>query len=61
MLDRVRQTGEVRSVVLDIEADNIASLRVARRLGADRRQPERVEVDRQSVARTMVVFVIQIN
>jgi ribosomal-protein-alanine N-acetyltransferase len=61
MLGRARQSGGVRSVVLDIEVDNIASLRVAQRLGADRRQPERVEVDRQGVARTMVVFVIPIS
>ena len=61
MLDRARQAGGVRSVVLDIGVDNIASLRIAQRLGADRRQPERAEVDRQGVAGTMVVFVIQIN
>jgi RimJ/RimL family protein N-acetyltransferase len=61
MLDRARRTGEVRSVVLDIEVDNIASLRVAQRLGADRRQPERAEIDRHGVARTMVVFVLQVK
>jgi RimJ/RimL family protein N-acetyltransferase len=61
LLDRARWSAEVRSVVLDIEVDNIASLRVAQRLGADRRKPERVEVDRQGVARTMVVFLLQVN
>ena len=61
MLDRARRTREVRSVVLDIELDNVASLRVAYRLGADRRQPERTEIDRQGVTRTMAVFVLQAN
>jgi Acetyltransferase (GNAT) family len=56
MLDRARRLG-VRSVVLDIEADNVASLRVAERLGAERREPERTEIDRQGISRTMVVFV----
>ena len=40
------------SVVLDIEAGNVASERLAERLGAERRSPTRVEVDRTGVART---------
>jgi len=58
MLNRARRLGGVSSVVLDIEVDNLASVRVAQRLGAQRRQPERVEVDREGVKRTLVVFVI---
>jgi ribosomal-protein-alanine N-acetyltransferase len=61
MLDLARRTDEVRSVVLDIEVDNMASVRVAQRLGADRRKPERAAVDRQGVARTMVVFLLQLT
>ncbi len=60
MLNR-REMTEVRSVVLDIESDNMPSLRVAQRLGAERRDPERTEVDRHGVARTMVVFVLHVN
>lgn len=39
ILHRARRLEALRSVVLDIEADNVASLRVAERLGAQRRQP----------------------
>jgi RimJ/RimL family protein N-acetyltransferase len=51
---------DVRSVVLDIEEDNAASMRVAERLGAERREPWRVELDRTGVPRTLVVFVLRI-
>ena len=61
MLDRARRLTGVRSVVLDIEADNLASLRLAERLGAEQRAPERTEIDRQGIARTMVVFVIAVG
>ena len=40
----------LRSVVLDIEAGNVASERLAGRLGAERRSPTLVEVDRTGVA-----------
>jgi RimJ/RimL family protein N-acetyltransferase len=50
----------VRSVVLDIEAGNLASERLAERLGAERRAPTRVEVDRTGVQRTLVVYVLQV-
>ena len=36
-------------------------LRVAQRLGAERRDPDRMEVDRQELARTMVVFVLRVD
>lgn len=43
----------VRSVVLDIEDGNIASMRLAERLGAERRTPTRTEIDRTGVPRTL--------
>lgn len=55
----VPDTG-LRSVVLDIEAGNVASERLAERLGAERRSPTRVEVDRTGVARTLVVYVLPV-
>jgi ribosomal-protein-alanine N-acetyltransferase len=51
---------DVRSLVLDIEEDNAASMRVAARLGAERREPSRVERDRGGVPRTLVVFVLKL-
>jgi len=48
----------LRSVVLDIEAGNLASERLAERLGAQRRAPTRIEVDRTGVPRTLVVYVL---
>jgi ribosomal-protein-alanine N-acetyltransferase len=50
----------LRSVVPDIEAGNVASERPAERLGAERRAPTRVEVDRVGVARTLVVYVLPV-
>lgn len=35
-----------------------AQLRVAERLGAERREPTRVEADRTGVARTLAVHVV---
>ena len=49
------------SVVLDIEVDNHASLRVAQRLGAQRREPERVEPDRAGIPRTFAVHVLALR
>jgi ribosomal-protein-alanine N-acetyltransferase len=51
----------LRSVVLDIEEGNAASTRVAARLGAERRSPPRVEVDRAGVPRTLVVHVLRVG
>jgi ribosomal-protein-alanine N-acetyltransferase len=50
----------LRSLVLDIETGNLASLRLAERLGAERREPPRVEVDRSGTARTLVVHVLPV-
>ena len=44
--------------VLDIEADNVPSTRLAERLGAERRSPARVKRDRSGTARTLVVYVV---
>lgn len=51
---------ELRSVVLDIEEHNLASVRVAERLGAERRGT-RKQVDRGGVTRTMVVCVLPVS
>ncbi len=51
----------LRSVVLNIEAGNVASQRLAERLGAQRRDPTRVEVDRTGVPRTLVIYVLPVE
>lgn len=51
----------LRSVVLDIEAGNVASERLAERLGAEQRDPTRVEVDRTGVPRTLVIYVLPVE
>jgi [ribosomal protein S5]-alanine N-acetyltransferase len=51
----------LRSVVLDVEVTNTASLHLAHRLGADRREPERLEFDRAGVPRKLVVFVLAVQ
>ncbi len=48
----------MRSVVLDIEETNAASIRLAERLGAQRREPSRVAIDRTGQPRRMVVYVL---
>jgi len=50
----------LRSLVLDIETGNTASLRLAERLGAERREPARVEVDRSGTPRSLVVHVLAV-
>jgi [ribosomal protein S5]-alanine N-acetyltransferase len=60
MLRSIADTTDVRSVVLDIEESNAPSIRVAQRLGAERREPPRVAVDRTGVPRTMVVFLLKV-
>lgn len=61
MISSVVPAMGLRSVVLDIEASNEASIRVAKRLGADRRSPSRVKVDRTGTPRTLVVYVIAVD
>lgn len=60
MMELVAATTDLRSVVLDIEDTNLASLRVAERLGAERRAPARVELDRAGVPRTLIAFVLMV-
>jgi hypothetical protein len=61
MLSSVIPATGVRSVVLDIEDDNAASMRLADRLGAERRRPTRVKVDRTGTPRTLVVHVLRVD
>jgi ribosomal-protein-alanine N-acetyltransferase len=53
-------TTQLRTVVLDIELGNIASVRLGRRLGAERREPEHIEADRDGVPRALAVFVLPV-
>jgi RimJ/RimL family protein N-acetyltransferase len=48
----------LNSLVLDIEDGNVASIRVAERLGAERRLPTRIHTDRFGHDWTMVVYVL---
>ena len=48
----------LKSLVLDIEEENAASIRVAKRLGAERRSPTRRHTDRFGDEWTMVVYVL---
>jgi [ribosomal protein S5]-alanine N-acetyltransferase len=61
MMASVLAGSGLRSVVLDIEAGNVASQRLAERLGAQRRAPTHVEVDRAGVRRTLVVYVLSVE
>lgn len=49
------------SVVLDIEEENAASIRVAERLGAERRTPTRLHTDRFGHEWTMVTYVLSVR
>jgi RimJ/RimL family protein N-acetyltransferase len=60
MMRSIADTTDVRSVVLDIEESNGPSIRVAQRLGAERREPSRVQLDRAGVPRTLVVFLLKV-
>ena len=51
----------LKSLVLDIEEDNTASIRVAERLGAHRRSPTREHADRFGNDWTMVVYVLAVR
>ena len=51
----------LKSLALDIEEGNVASIRVAERLLAARRIPSRVHTDRFGEDRTMVVYVLQVR
>jgi RimJ/RimL family protein N-acetyltransferase len=51
----------LRSVVLDIEEGNLPSIRLAERLGAERRHPTRLHPDRFGALHTMVVYVLPVG
>ena len=51
----------LKSLVLDIEEENAASVRVAERLGAERRTPTRRHTDRFGNEWTMVVYVLPLR
>jgi ribosomal-protein-alanine N-acetyltransferase len=61
MMELVASTTDLRSVVLDVEVTNPASQGLARRVGAQRREPERVELDRSGVPRRLAVFVLAVH
>jgi RimJ/RimL family protein N-acetyltransferase len=60
MLKIVADAG-LKSLVLDIEGENAASIRVAERLGAERRTPTRLHTDRFGDDWTMVVYVLPVR
>jgi [ribosomal protein S5]-alanine N-acetyltransferase len=51
----------LKSVVLDIEGVNEPSIRLAERLGAQRRAPTRVAFDRRGTPRLMVIYVLPVD
>jgi hypothetical protein len=59
MLQSVVRLIGLRSVVLDIEGGNEPSMR-GQRLGAERRRPTRVEIDRSGTPHTLVVYVLPV-
>jgi RimJ/RimL family protein N-acetyltransferase len=61
MMSSIVAGSGLRSVVLDIEPTNRSSVRLAKRLGADRREPPRIEFDRSGNPRTLAVFVLPIR
>jgi [ribosomal protein S5]-alanine N-acetyltransferase len=60
MLESVVLATGLRSIVLDIEDGNTPSIRLAERLGAERRSPARVEIDRRGNPRTLVAYVLSV-
>jgi RimJ/RimL family protein N-acetyltransferase len=60
MIDSVVPELGLRSVVLDIEEGNLPSVRLAERLGAERRSPTRVHPGRRGEPHTMVVYVLPV-
>jgi [ribosomal protein S5]-alanine N-acetyltransferase len=51
----------LKSLVLDIEEENAASIRVAEHLGAERRSPTRRHTDRFGEDWTMVVYLLSVR
>lgn len=61
MVEWLAAATDLRSVVLDIDVTNVASVGLALRLGAERREPERIELDCLGQQCRMVVFVLAID
>ena len=61
MACRAAGTARLKSLVLDIEEGNAASIRVAEHLGAERRIPTRLHTDRFGSDWTMVVYVLPVR
>jgi RimJ/RimL family protein N-acetyltransferase len=57
---RIAANAGLKSLVLDIEDGNVASIRVAERLRAARRLPTRIHTDRFGNDWTMVVYVLSL-
>lgn len=60
MIDSVVSGLGLRSLVLDIEEGNLPSMRLAQRLGAERRSPTREHPGRLGEPHTMVVYVLPV-
>lgn len=60
MMDSVVRGLGLRSVVLDIEDGNLPSVKLAERLGAERRSPTRVHLGGLGEPHTMVVYVLPV-
>jgi RimJ/RimL family protein N-acetyltransferase len=60
MIDSVVPALGLCSLVLDIEEGNLPSMRLAERLGAERRSPSRVHPGRRGDPHTLVVYVLRL-
>ena len=60
MLETIVNPMGLRSAVLDIEPSNVPSVRLAGRIGAERREPPRIATDRTRIQRTLVVYVVRL-
>ena len=58
---KIAADGGLKSLVLDIEEENSASIRVAEHLGAERRTPTRQRTDRFGEDWTMAVYVLPVR
>jgi RimJ/RimL family protein N-acetyltransferase len=61
MIESVVPALGLRSLVLDIEEGNLPSMRLAERLGAERRSPSRLHPGRHGDPHTLVVYVLRLS
>jgi RimJ/RimL family protein N-acetyltransferase len=61
MIESVVPALGLRSLVLDIEEGNVPSMRLAERLGAERRHPSRLHPGRCGDLHTFVVYVLPVG